>query len=62
MRYWYVVIDDTPVNPERPLSARDAAQEFLTFIEDDDPDQEVELRQCSAEDLEWAGVDAEETG
>jgi hypothetical protein len=53
-RYWYVVIDDTPINPERPLSAHQATERFLTFVVADNPDQTVEIQQCDDELLEWA--------
>lgn len=50
-RRWWVVVDDTPVNPDQPLDAREATREFLRFIEDDTPSQSVELWQCTEEDL-----------
>lgn len=53
-RYWYVVVDDTPIDPANPCSARQAAQDFLFFVEDDDPDQTVEIQQCDEESLDWA--------
>jgi hypothetical protein len=62
IRRWYVVVDETPVCPERPLRARDAVRHFLGFVEDDDHDQIVEIKQCDHDDMTWAlGEDYEET-
>lgn len=62
--YYYVVVDDTPELPERPLTERQAAEEFLRLAEDtEDPDLEdaaIEIRVCTDEDLEWAGIAREE--
>jgi len=52
---WYVVVDDTPVLPERPLTMEQAIDLFREMVESDGADgAEVEIRQCSEEDFEWA--------
>ncbi|MET8985922.1 hypothetical protein ABZW49_10775 [Nonomuraea wenchangensis] len=57
--FWFVVCDETPTAPERPLPLAHALREFeraaQQAIEDGDGEV-VELRQCTDEDLEWAGV------
>lgn len=53
-RYWYVVADDTPINPEQPLTADEAVALFLREVADD-PDAKVDIEQCDRESLEWAG-------
>ncbi|MGR6915378.1 hypothetical protein ACU635_14130 [[Actinomadura] parvosata] len=57
--YWYVVVDDTPVCPDRPLPLPYALHEFQRHAKeaiDTDSGEVVELAQCTAEDLEWAGI------
>lgn len=57
--YWYVVVDDTPVCPDRPLPLSYAAHEFRRYAQqalDEQNGEVVELAQCTDEDLEWAGV------
>lgn len=54
--FWLVVIDETPIAPERPLPLEHALHEFRRAVEDGDDDEVIELRQCTDEDLEWAGV------
>ncbi|MFI6317333.1 hypothetical protein ACIBG8_07430 [Nonomuraea sp. NPDC050556] len=57
--YWYVFVDGTPVSPDRPLPLTYALREFercaRQAIEEDDGES-VELRPCTSDDLEWAGV------
>lgn len=54
-RYWYVVVDDTPVNPEDPLTLEQALTYFEFFVNNcDDPDEKIEIHQCNDEDLTWA--------
>lgn len=55
-RYWLVWVDDTPVFPESPLNEEQAAQRYLHEVAED-PDAVVEIKQCTREDLEWAGVE-----
>lgn len=57
--YWYVVVDDTPVCPDRPLPLPYAAHEFQRYAQqaiDEQSGEVVELAQCNDEDLSWAGV------
>jgi len=57
--FWYVVCDDTPTAPDRPLPLAHALYEFERAAKqaaEDGDGEVVELRQCTAEDLEWAGV------
>lgn len=54
-RYWLVFEDDSPIFPERPLNADEAVREFVRYVKED-PDTQVEIRQCTEEDLEWAGI------
>lgn len=54
--FWYVVVDDTPVMPDMPLPLEQALVEFRRAVEDAEPGEVVELRQCTDEDLRWAGV------
>lgn len=54
--FWLVVIDETPIAPERPLPLEHALHAFRRAVEDGDDDEVIELRQCTDEDLEWAGV------
>ncbi len=53
-RFWLVWTDDTPIAPEHPLGHAEAVELFAAEVEED-PDQKVEIRQCSDEDLRWAG-------
>lgn len=57
--YWYVFIDGTPMAPDRPLPLAHALREFercaKQAIEEDDTSA-IELRPCTPDDLEWAGV------
>lgn len=55
-RYWLVWVGDTPVNPQEPLGYEDAMAEFVNQVELGEDDEKVEIRQCSATELEWAGV------
>jgi len=55
-RYWLVWVGDTPVSPQQPLEYGDAMAEFEQQIELGEDDEKVEIRQCSATELEWAGV------
>lgn len=61
-RYWLVWVGDTPVNPQEPLGHEDAMAEFLNQVELGEDDEKVEIRQCSAEELEWAGLGARRSG
>jgi hypothetical protein len=57
--YWYVVVDDTPVCPDRPLPLPYAMHEFQRHAKeaiDTESGEVVELAQCTDEDLQWAGV------
>ncbi|MFI9553678.1 hypothetical protein [Nonomuraea endophytica] len=57
--YWFVVIDDTPVCPDRPLPLKYAIHEFERHAQeaiDSDSGEVVELAQCNDEDLKWAGI------
>lgn len=61
-RYWLINYDDTPISPERPLSAEAAAEAFLREVllseeEEDEGSALIEIRQCTREDLDWAGVE-----
>jgi hypothetical protein len=56
--FWYVVIDDTPMSPDRPLPLEHAIAAFRREVADVAEDgSTVELRQCDDEDLKWAGVE-----
>jgi hypothetical protein len=58
--FWYVVCDDTPVSPDRPLPFAHAMHEFERAVKraaEDGDGEVVELRECTAEDLAWAGID-----
>jgi hypothetical protein len=48
------MVDDTPIDPMNPLSARQAAEDFLYFVEGDRPDQKVDIEQCDDASLDWA--------
>lgn len=55
--FWYVVVDDTPVSPDRPLPLEHAIAAFRREVADaDGDDSTVELRQCDEDDLNWAGI------
>ena len=54
-RYWLVWEDDTPVWPEKPLTAGEVADAFQRRVEDD-PYTLVEVKMCTREDLDWAHV------
>jgi hypothetical protein len=56
-RYWLVWVDYEPFNPEQPLGSDEAAAEFAGQVTANDTT--VEIRQCSDEDLEWAGIEIE---
>lgn len=54
-RRWLVWVGDTPIAPEHPLSWQDAAEVFA--LEASDPlETTVEIRQCTHEELVWAGA------
>lgn len=57
--FWYVVVDDTPLLPECPLPLDAAVTEFRKAVEEADPDEIVELRQCTDEQIEWSKVKAD---
>jgi hypothetical protein len=53
--FYYVVVDGTPVLPEMPLPWEEAQRKAgLERVEN--PDASVEVVECTAEDLAWAGV------
>jgi len=54
-RYWLVWEDDTPVVPQRPMSMEAVITEFRELVTQD-PEVKVEIRQCSQDELDWAGV------
>lgn len=55
--FWYVVIDDTPLSPDRPLPLEHAIAAFRREVaEAGDDGSTVELHQCDDESLAWAGV------
>ncbi|MFC5744779.1 hypothetical protein [Actinomadura rugatobispora] len=54
--FWYVVIDDTPVLPENPLPLELAVRRFREEVTEATDGDVVDLRQCTAEDLKWAGI------
>ena len=61
--FWYVEVDDTPISPDRPLPLEHAikvfrreAAEAIEAAADGEDGGTVEIRQCTADDLEWAGV------
>lgn len=54
-RRWLVWAGGTPIAPECPLSWQDAAEIF--GLEASQPHVEtLEIRQCTHEELVWAGV------
>jgi hypothetical protein len=53
-RYWLIWEDDTPEFVEKPLTAKEAATRFIEVAERD-PSALVEVKQCTREDLDWAG-------
>jgi hypothetical protein len=57
-RRWYVVVDGTPVLPERPLPYDQAVhlfeEEIITTYDDQEVDIVIEIRQCTEEDTRWA--------
>lgn len=55
-RRWMVWEDDSPNNPDRILTAAEAAAEFLRLVTTD-PDAKFEIRQCGEDEIEWAGLD-----
>lgn len=59
-RYWLVWEDDTPVMPERPLSMEAAIAEFRELVAQE-PSVMVEIRECTAVELEWAGIHDEDS-
>lgn len=54
--FWHVYVDDTPVLPEMPLPMEQAIVAFRREVDEAEDDDVVELRQCSDEDLKWAGI------
>jgi hypothetical protein len=54
-RYWLIWEDDTPVWPEKPLTADEVGEAFRRRVEDD-PIALVEVKMCTREDLDWAHV------
>lgn len=54
--FWYVVVNDTPPMPDRPLPLEHAITAFRREVEQADEDDIVELQQCGDETLAWAGV------
>lgn len=56
--FWYVVVDDTPVCPDRPLPLEHAIAAFRREVAEAAEDGSVvELQQCDEESLAWAGVE-----
>jgi hypothetical protein len=53
-RRWLVWEDDNPAHTE-PLTAAEAAAQFL-HLANDDPDAQYDIRQCTDDELEWAGM------
>lgn len=53
--FYYVVVDDTPVLPEMPLPWEEANRKAEQERKED-PDAHVEITECTAEDLKWAGI------
>lgn len=51
--FWLVWVDDTPIIPERPMHADEAAALFQSEARDAD-NHVVEIRQCRAAELTWA--------
>lgn len=60
-KLWLVWQDDSPIFPEKPLVWEQAVEEFKCLIDqavsEGDPFESLEIRQCSYEEMEWAGVD-----
>lgn len=54
-KYWLVWVDDSPIAPERPLRLEEAIADFRGEAVDEDA-VVVEVRQCSAQELKWAGI------
>ncbi|GAA0918697.1 hypothetical protein [Nonomuraea longicatena] len=57
--YWYVFIDGTPLAPDRPLPLARALRESERCVKqtiEEKDDSAIELRPCTPDDLEWAGV------
>jgi hypothetical protein len=53
-RYWLIWVDDTPVGVDTPRRADQVGDAFLRET-NDDPTALVEVKQCTREDLDWAG-------
>lgn len=58
-RYWLVWVDDTPARPEHPLVLDRALEYFRELVDDGEPEETIELKQCTAEDLSWAGIEVD---
>lgn len=60
MRYWYVVVDDTPIFPEKPLNWQQATVLFNHEVQNDTQNEyKIEIHACTREDLDWAGIEGE---
>lgn len=57
--FWYVEVDGTPMLPDVPLPLEHAIRDFRREVaEAAEFGGVVEIRQCTDEDLAWAGVKA----
>jgi hypothetical protein len=54
--FFYVEVDGTPVLPDRPLPLEHAIAAFRREVDAAEDGDTVGIRQCEAEDLEWADV------